>query len=136
MRKLAKVLFATIIMFSIVACSSNQNYDENREEYNALIDQLFKEKGFELNYESSTYLSENEKDLSADIMKEEYLLYTQESLVQMDLSGEKIAFSLATNNLYVNGNNDVEGTLILSKDGNTKNFVKYLSIRIKSLKKL
>lgn len=125
MRKLAKVLFATIIMFSIVACSSNQNYDENREEYNALIDQLFKEKGFELNYESSTYLSENEKDLSADIMKEEYLLYTQESLVQMDLSGDKIAFSLASNNLYVKGNNDVEGTLILSKDGNTKNFVKY-----------
>lgn len=125
MRKLAKVLFATIIMFGIVACGSNQNYDENRKEYNDLIDQLFQEKGFELNYESSTYLSENEKDLSADIMKEEYLLYTQESLVQMDLSGDKIAFSLSTNNLYAKEENDIEETLILSKDGNTKNFVKY-----------
>lgn len=125
MRKLAKMLFVTIIMVSIVACGSNQNYDENRKEYNALIDQLFKGKGFELNFESSTYLSENEKDLSTDIMKEEYLVSTKKSLVQMDLSAEKIAFSLTTNNLYAKEENDIEETLVLSKEGTTKNFVKY-----------
>lgn len=125
MKKIAKILFATIIMFSIVACSSKQDSDANGKEYNALIDQLFEGKGFEIDHKFVTYLSKKEKDRSADIMKEEYLLNTQESLVQMDLSGEKIAFSLAANNPYADDEQGIEKTLVLSKDGNTKNFVKY-----------
>lgn len=125
MKKFAKMVFVMILMFSVVACSQKQDYEKNREEYNATIDELFKGEGFKLTFKSSTYLSENEADLSGDILKDEYLLTTQESLFQIDLSDEKTSFILSAKNQYSKTENDIEETLILSKNGTTKNFIKY-----------